>query len=156
MPKVDAEIFHIVPMGKKHMEEVLGIESISFPTPWNQRLFQNELENPNSRIFLLEINQGEKLTIAGHLCLWLVKDEVHILNLAVHPLYRRKGLALLLLSYALSYSSGKNILKAILEVRERNYPARCLYEKVGFHRIGVRSKYYQDTGEDALIMERDL
>jgi ribosomal-protein-alanine N-acetyltransferase len=154
--KNDLNQFRIESMGNEDLEEVLNIENSSFPTPWTRRLFEEELHNPNSRIFLLKKPKGEKYIINGYICLWLIRNEVHILKIAVHPFFRRKGFARKLLQFALDYSFRRNIDKAILEVREHNYPARFLYEKFGFYQIGIRAKYYEDTKEDALIMELNL
>ena len=143
-------------MGFDDLEQILEIENSSFLSPWSQRLFQEELENPLSRVFLLKRPGGEKLTVMGYICLWLVSDEAHILKIAVRPSARRKGVASMLLQFALDYSCRRNIVKAVLEVREHNHPARCFYSKCGFVLVGVRPRYYEDTKEDALILGRDL
>ena len=156
MTKIKPESFSIVPMESKHLSGVLEVESLSFSLPWSKELFLNELENPNSRIFLLQIQAENQVITAGHISVWLVADEVHILNLAIHPSFRRKGLGFLLLSHALSYSRERRMESASLEVRENNFPARLLYKKFGFHQVGVRPKYYQDTEENALILDLDL
>jgi len=150
--KIDPDCFRIEPIGFEDLEEVLGIENCSFPTPWNQRLFEEEINNPYSHIFLFKKAEGEKYSIIGYICLWRVKDEAHILKVAVHPFFRRKGVAQRLIQFTLEYLFQENIEKVILEVREHNHPARCLYDKFGFWQIGLRPHYYQDTGESALIM----
>jgi len=154
--KNDLNQFRIESMGKEDLGEVLKIENCSFPTPWTRRLFEEELHNPNSRIFLLKKSEGEKDIIYGYICLWLIRNEVHILKIAIHPSFRRQGLARKLLKFALDYSFRRKVDKAILEVREHNYPAHFLYKKFGFYQIGIRTKYYEDTKEDALIMELNL
>ena len=156
MKKCKRGAFYIASMGKEDLPAVLAVENLSFPSPWSGTLFLNELENPNSRIHLVQERREDCFTTAGHICFWLVTDEIHILNLAIHPSYRRNGLAQSLLIHTLTYSLKRKIEKAILEVREYNQPARSLYEKLGFQQIGIRLNYYQDTGENALVLERDL
>ncbi len=139
-------------MGFDDLEQILEIENSSFLSPWTQRYFEDELDNPCSRIFLLKSREGEKHTVIGYICLWLVKDAVHILKIAVRPSARREGVAFTLLQFALDYSYRRNIVKAVLEVREKNHPARCFYSKCGFLLLGVRPRYYEDTRENALIL----
>ena len=90
--------------------------------------------------------------IVGYLGLWKIIDEAHITNLAVHPDFRRKGVAKLLLFDALEQCYKEKIKYLTLEVRVSNEGAINLYENFGFKSLGVRKKYYQNNNEDALIM----
>lgn len=144
------------PVGFDDLEQILEIENSSFLSPWTRRLFEEELTNPRSRIFLLKSRENKKEAIMGYICLWLVSDEAQILKIAVRPAARRKGFASALLQFALDYSYRNNILKAFLEVREHNHPARCFYHKCGFSLLGVRPRYYEDTKEHAFILGLDL
>jgi len=143
-------------MGFNDLDQVLEIESSSFLSPWTRRLFEEELDNSCSRIFLLRTHEEKKRTVIGYICLWLVSDEAHILKIAVRSSARRKGFASALLQFALDYSYQRTIVKAFLEVREHNDPALCFYDKWGFSLLGVRPRYYEDTKEDALILGLDL
>jgi len=143
-------------MGFDDLEQVLEIENSSFLSPGTQRFFEEELDNPCGRIFLLKSREGAKHTVIAYICLWLVRDEAHILKIAVRSSARRKGFAFTLLQFALDYSCRSNIVKAVLEVRENNHPARCFYSKCGFLLLGVRPRYYEDTRENALILGLDL
>jgi [ribosomal protein S18]-alanine N-acetyltransferase len=156
MTKSNPESFSIVPMDAQHLPEVLEVETLSFSLPWSKELFLNELENPNSRIFLLQIPAGGQVITAGHISIWLVADELHILNIAIHPSFRRRGLGFLLLNHALAYARERRTVSALLEVRETNSAARSLYRKSGFYQVGVRPHYYQDTGESAILMDLAL
>jgi ribosomal-protein-alanine N-acetyltransferase len=94
---------------------------------------------------------GGETVIAGYLCRWLVADEVHILNVAVHPDRRRHGIGQLLMREALREARACAAEAVTLEVRRSNTGARRLYEGLGFEEVGVRRNYY-GRGEDALIM----
>jgi ribosomal-protein-alanine N-acetyltransferase len=98
-------------------------------------------------------NGGRKLI--GYVCWWLVADEIHILNLAVHPDYRRAGIGRALVQRVLDDAAAKRALSVSLEVRPENDGARALYRGFGFADHGVRKHYY-GRGEDAIIMTRML
>ena len=135
------------------LDEVGEIERVSFPTPWSKELFKRELSLPQARSF---VAVGPLDRIVGYLCFWIVADEVHILNLAVHPEYRRKGIATLLLAYGMDCSRKEGAREITLEVRRSNYKAIGLYRNFRFLPQGIRRGYYSDTGEDAVIMSRKL
>ena len=153
MAYLNSNYFHIELMGFENLEEVLKIERASFSSPWDRSIFISELKNPQSYIFLLKEIIGDTKIVKGYICLWAVDKQAHILNLAVDPSSRRRGFASSLLYFALDYSfKKKESGRAILEVREKNYPARFLYDKFDFSRIGIKPQYYQDTNENALIL----
>ena len=87
---------------------------------------------------------------------WLVADELHILNVAVHPDERRRGHAARLVRHILDEASRNKAHVVSLEVRVSNQAAADLYRKFGFREVGRRPKYYADNGEDALLMDREL
>ncbi|MGB7293667.1 MAG: ribosomal protein S18-alanine N-acetyltransferase [Thermodesulfobacteriota bacterium] len=134
------------------LDEIIAIEQVSFPTPWPRQVFDMELKSSRSYKRVSKMNG----TVVGYIIAWKIYDEVHILNLAVHPEHRRKGIGRGLLSDCLRYFSSKGIKSAILEVRVRNKNAIKLYQTAGFRSIGLRRKYYSDTGEDALVMKLDM
>lgn len=135
------------------LDLVLSIERVSFSTPWSRRAFLYELkENRAARCWAARV-AGE---LVGYLCLWEVGSELHITNLAVHPAWRRQGIARALLGAILEDARRRGLSVAFLEVRPTNREALSLYERFGFHVIGRRKGYYFDTGEDALVMEADL
>jgi ribosomal-protein-alanine N-acetyltransferase len=88
----------------------------------------------------------------GYLIFWVVADEMHILNLAVHPKHRRQGIARRLLAEGLTQARELGANLAWLEVRPSNTPARALYASFGFTEVGRRPQYYDDTSEDALLL----
>jgi|SRR3989339_287817 len=140
----------------KDIDEIMAIESNSFPSPWSNVLFCEEMANPLSRILVARtVDEGVK-SIVGYIVYWLVADELHLQRIAIRKDMRRRGFASHLLRAAIRSSSATKTQKATLEVRGSNLPALRLYGKFGFSVKGVRPRYYDDTGEDALIMWADL
>lgn len=134
------------------IDEIMKIESVSFPTPWPKSLFQREIEYPKAYIKVLK----EGSSVLGYIATWIIYDEVHILNIAIHPGHRRKGYGELLINDCINHFKNRHIRLILLEVRVNNIAAIKLYEKLGFKEVLVRKKYYSDTGEDAKIMILDL
>jgi ribosomal-protein-alanine N-acetyltransferase len=145
-------LFSIRRMGEKDLEEVLAIEGASYRVPWSRRAFETEIGARHA--FPLVLGQSNHPFVLGYVCSWLTLDECHILNIAIHPSFRRIGLASQLIDHLFETCKGRGIFRYFLEVRETNEVAISLYKKYGFKVCGVRRKYYADTGEDALIMQR--
>lgn len=128
---------------------IYEISTLSFPISWSITSIKAELNsNVNSRYVVAVEND----TIVGFAGLWVIVDEGHITNIAVHPDFRRKGIGVLLMNNLLSISKDENLIGLTLEVRNSNLSAQNLYKKFGFVVEGVRRNYYSDNGEDALIM----
>jgi ribosomal-protein-alanine N-acetyltransferase len=139
-------------MGKSHLEQVMEIERISFPTPWTEKMFLEELASPLSFHFVASRREGHRDLVLSYIIFWMFREEVHILNLATHPDFRRVGIAQSLLLFTIDFSYNSGGIVYLLEAREKNQPALNLYQKLGFSSCGVRKKYYADTGEDAVLM----
>lgn len=150
---VKEENITITDMKEGDLTEVLQIEEQSFSDPWSCNMFRAELSNPFSNVWLARDRSG---TLMGYICFWLIEDEAHILDLAVNPIYRGKGVGSLLLSVSLGFWDRKGIRVAYLEVRESNMTARQLYDKFGFKIMMRRTKYYRNPVEDAFIMGLEL
>lgn len=136
-------------MTLEDVPEVGFLERLSFATPWSEESFVSELlYNQLAFYFVLEY-KGRVIAYGG---LWTVAGEGHITNIAVHPACREKRMGRLLVENMLEAGSEKGCERFTLEVRPSNTAALRLYESLGFKSVGVRPKYYQDTGEDALIM----
>jgi ribosomal-protein-alanine N-acetyltransferase len=133
---------------QSHLGRILEIETLSFPTPWSAGGFIQEIRNPAARLWAATMN--EKL--AGFVCYWMLDFEVNLLNLAVHPEERGKGVGRFLLNHMVEEAASREVETAWLEVRVSNAAANRLYRKFGFEKAGVRRKYYADTGEDAIVM----
>ena len=138
------------------MREIIAIERDSFPSPWSENIFQNEMTNPIARMLVGRIDRLPGKPVAGYVVYWQVADEMHLHNIAVRKDQRRKRVACLLLREAIRASQSEGARRVTLEVRRSNLPAQNLYEKFGFSVKGVRPGYYSDTGEDALIFWADL
>jgi ribosomal-protein-alanine N-acetyltransferase len=144
------ESIEIRKMTRQDLDEVLQIEGLSFPTPWSRTLFERELSTPLARSFVAREAQGK--TILGYLCFWLVEEEAHILNLAVHPRHRNRGIGTLLLGHGVDYCRQDGVQVITQEVRRSNYKAMSLYRNFHFQPQGIRRRYYTDSGEDAVVM----
>ena len=129
---------------------VMETDRRSFPTPWSEEIWRQELTGPFGLYLVLE--EGDNLS--GHIGLKLISGEAHVVTLAVRPEWRRRGFARALIEAALGdpVSAGARYLH--LEVRPSNVAARVLYRSLGFDETGVRRRYYGD--EDALLMTLDL
>ena len=134
------------------LDAMVDIENVSFPSPWPKRIFEREIQAKNSYKRVVRF-QG---SVVAYIVTWTIYDEVHILNVAVHPDFRKIGLGEMLMRDCLSFSSEHGLKLAILEVRVSNNSAIKLYEKIGFKTLRIRKKYYSDTGEDAYVMMFEL
>ena len=139
-------------MQESDLDEILAIENASFPSPWSRWAFQSEVNSSHAHPFVL-VEAGSSLVV-GYVCSWIILDECHLLNLAVHPDFRRMGAASKMIDHLLRFCREKEVERYYLEVRMSNQQAITLYQKFGFHVCGVRRGYYSDTGEDAFIMLR--
>lgn len=146
--------------GAGDLPRITEIERISYATPWSLKSFERELTLPFSKIMVANLKPFEKTTggsdgIVGFLCRWLVADECHILNIAVHPEYRRRGVGFFLLNTTIAEAIAKQASCVTLEVRRANLAARQLYRKLKFEERRLRKHYY-GPGEDAIVMELQL
>ncbi len=144
----------ILPMTRDDLDEVVRIETASFRQPWSRRQFEIELKNPVSHQYIVRISINNRQRVAGYIIFWLIHGEAHILNIAIHPLFRKRGLARRLLEASLDIMKKKGIDEVYLEVRRSNEPAINLYTSFGFELIYIREMYYGD--EDALVMRLNL
>lgn len=137
------------PMRLSDVEDVQAIEKGCFSVPWSREAFEREImENKCARYIVLE-REGRVIAYAG---MWLVIDEAHVTNIAVHPGYRGLGYGERVTRALMRLAGELCMTWMTLEVRRSNLVAQSLYRKVGFVDVGVRKRYYEDTKEDALIM----
>ena len=141
---------HIRDATGRDLPRIMEIERLAFPAPWTLASFQRELTLPFSRIMVAI--PADSSSIAGFLCRWLIADECHILNIAVHPDSRRLGIGTVLIAEAVNEAKSTGAGVVTLEVRRSNLPARQLYRKFEFEERRLRRHYY-GPGEDAIIME---
>lgn len=135
-------------LGASDMAEVARLEALCFSLPWSEEQLQKALSEAHFIVYGLRL-QGELL---AYLSVFHLPGELEVLNVATHPKARRRGYARRLLELALSIARHLNLERAVLEVRQYNAPAQHLYAQLGFQQVGIRKKYYTDTGEDALVM----
>ena len=135
------------------LDAIEWIENLVYPTPWSRSMFAGELAKPSS------LSLGGYDPDSGRLVAYLVVsryvDAWHIMNLAVHPNWRRQGVASRLLDELFELTAGDSRRGYTLEVRVSNVTAIALYEHFGFETSGIRRGYYTDNREDALIMWKD-
>ena len=129
------------------------IERASYPTPWSRSMFAGELAKPSS--ICLGAVDGERDELVGYLIISRYVDAWHVMNIAVAPANRRKGIARALMERLFEVTARDARRGYTLEVRVSNDAAISLYEALGFHARGIRRGYYTDNREDALIMWRD-
>ena len=134
------------------LDAIEGIESVSYRTPWSRSMFTSELAKPSSLSLAAVDDDG---TLVGYLVLSKQVDAWHVMNVAVAPEHRRRGVASALLARLLEVTKGDAERGHTLEVRVSNLGAIALYERFGFQRRGLRRAYYTDNREDAVIMWRD-
>lgn len=145
--------YQLVNMTVEHIPGVLEIEQVSFPTPWSQQAFTYEIVSNNFAQYLVAVQQNKVIGYAG---MWIVMDEAHITNVAVHPRYRGSKVGQVLMLELMRQAINLGAVRMTLEVRPSNAAARQLYKRLGFQDKGLRKKYYTDTNEDAIIMWLDL
>lgn len=127
------------------------IDKLCFSVPWSEIAFYQELTINKSSLYLIAEQKGQ---IVGYIGTWIILDEAHITNVAVHPSFRRQGIAKILISALIKQASMRGARQQTLEVRVSNTPAIVLYQSMGFVISGTRKNYYSDNNEDALIMWR--
>jgi ribosomal-protein-alanine N-acetyltransferase len=142
-------------MQVEDLEAVLAIEQESFTTPWSRAMFLSELANARvAHLLVARVGEGQG-DVVGYLGYHVVVDEMHIVIVAVHPAWRRRGIARVLMCEAMERARQAACSKATLEVRVSNTGAQQLYYRLGFAPVGSRPRYYRRPTEDALILWRD-
>ena len=141
----------ITTMGQKHVSQVAELEKQCFSDPWSEKSVASELENPLS-LWLVAL-EGD--TVAGYVGSQTVMGETDMMNVAVSPAYRRRGIARELIQALLRELARQGSHRLTLEVRASNAPARALYESLGFAQVGRRPNYYRNPKEDALILGKE-
>jgi ribosomal-protein-alanine N-acetyltransferase len=136
------------------LDGVMAIEGVSFPTPWPRKLFEEEIAREFSDALVAVPVEGEG--ILGYAICWTVADESHLLNIAVRPDARGGGVGSALLRECIRRGARAGSDRIHLEVRAGNGPALRMYEREGFSFQGIRRGYYADTGEDAVLLSREI
>lgn len=137
-------------MNESHVQGVYELSSQCFRTPWSLDSISHEINNPLAHYIIAEDLYTN--TIIGFVGVWIIAGEGNITNIAVDPNYRKQGIASKLLEELFKICEKLECPEITLEVRVSNLPAQNLYTKHGFINEGTRKRYYEDTGEDAIIM----
>jgi ribosomal-protein-alanine N-acetyltransferase len=153
---------------ERDLDGILAVDAETFTNPWTREMYEWEARRSDvSRLFVVypsppglpmdaaESPDGSRdVQLIAYCAVWFIFDELHINNLAVHPHWRRRGVARRLLEHVLKEGRLAGAAQATLEVRRSNTPALTLYEGLGFSVGGVRADYYTEPSEDALILWR--
>lgn len=136
-------------MGQEHLDQVVAIENVSFPIPWKRDTFLFEILLNELADYIVALKDDQ---VVGYGGMWLILDEAHITNIAVHPVFRGRGIGKQILNGLIRRAAGRGVKQMTLEVRPSNLVACRLYREFGFVKKGVRKRYYQDNNEDAIVM----
>jgi ribosomal-protein-alanine acetyltransferase len=140
-------------MTVEDVDGVHAIEADTFARPWSRQSFFEEMtRNACARYLVAVLPDGQ---IAGFAGVWVVLDEGHITNIAVRKDCRGRGMGRALLESLMQYAANLGVVYMTLEVRAGNHKAQHIYKSHGFIQVGVRKKYYEDNGEDALFLVCD-
>ena len=139
-------------LGAADIREVMELESLCFAYHWTEEQFRLGLERGAYHILGLRLDKR----MVGYAAFYVIQGDMEIMNLAVHPDFRRQGYGAMLLDAVLRQSRAAGAHQGFLDVKESNVPAIDLYRKFGFKQIGVRKRYYPDTHEDALLFRCDI
>jgi ribosomal-protein-alanine N-acetyltransferase len=132
---------------------VMEIERDGFAHPWSRELIERELGHAWSQLLLAEEVGG---AVVGYIVFWLVHDEVHVLNVATAIEARRRGVGRALMEAAEEEGRRRGARLSTLEVRRSNVAAIALYRAIGYRQVGLRSNYYAEEHEDAIVMVKAL
>jgi ribosomal-protein-alanine N-acetyltransferase len=135
------------------LDQIMEIERLSFRSPWSRQVFAEEFERDFARIKIMRYDADAR--VVAFINYWIVHDEIHVLNVATHPDWRRQGLARRLMHHVIRAAQHNSARLITLEVRRPNTGAIALYEALGFAAVGVRPRYYENK-EDAIVMVLQL
>jgi ribosomal-protein-alanine N-acetyltransferase len=143
----------IEPMRLEDLDTVVALDAAVSNPAWSRGMFESELTTNQFAGFLVARPPGGG--VCGYIGYWIVFEELHLLNVAVHPEWRRKGVAARLVKTVFDTAIGRGVTRALLEVRASNVPAQQLYFRFGFYVIARREGYYTQPSEEAMIMACD-
>ena len=138
-------------MKAEHVPQVAALEKLCFSDPWSEMSIASELQNIWA-YWRIAVDEG---MVAGYIGSQSTIDETDVMNVAVHPDWRRQGIAENLITHLIQELKKRGSHALMLEVRASNTPAIALYEKLGFQQVGLRKNYYRNPKEDALILRKE-
>jgi len=143
--------FSLRSMEETDLVHVLEIEKLSFPNPWREMTFMGEMYNKPISFSFVIVHKSQR-KIIGYIIFWYIKNRAQINNIAIHPDFRRMGIAETVIRQTLDQVRVAGAEYVTLEVRPSNMAARFLYNKLGFDVLATKENYYNDPREDALVM----
>jgi ribosomal-protein-alanine N-acetyltransferase len=141
----------IIKLASEHSAAIAALEEICFSTPWSENAILHEVTNPIS-YWLVAVENGQVLGYVGSQYGY---GEADMMNLAVVPDFRKRGIGQLLVAELISHLDDLDVKSLTLEVRQSNAAAVSLYDKMGFQQVGLRPNYYQKPRESALILRKE-
>lgn len=148
-----SQTYPVTPARRSDLNQIMEIEHLSFSNPWPRQVFREEFDNELSFVKVLRDRDSDR--VIAFINYWLVHDEIHLLNIATHPDWRRRKLARRLIAHLLRVAKARRSRLITLEVRRSNHPAINLYDDLGFLPVGIRPRYYENN-EDAIVMMLNL
>ena len=148
LDSINTEQIEFREMAPEDADAVEIVEKACFAIPWSRESFWKEAQNENT-LYLLALD-GER--VIGYVGCWISYEEAQITNVAVAPAYRGRHVGTEMMAELIRRVKEKGVTALTLEVRPSNEPALALYRNYGFKEAGRRPRYYQDNGEDAIIM----
>ena len=139
----------IRPMTEMDLEKILPIEEACFTDPWTKQNFLDSLNEKTAHLLVIESEAGD---VAGYACLYQVLDEGEIVNVAIDPIHRQKGLGAKMVKELMNLGRKLGAERFFLEVRKGNAAGRALYTSLGFVECGIRKGFYDNPKEDAVLM----
>jgi len=136
----------------ENLPKVLEIEKELFSEPWSAKMFIEKIINHESYV----LRKSDEQEIIGYICGWKINNEFEITNLGIKKQFQRQGFGEILVKYIFKEMKKEDCKVFFLEVRENNFAAQKLYEKLGFKVIGIREGYYHNPKENAVVMRLRL
>ena len=141
----------ITEMNATHVPQVAELERLCFADPWSEKSIASELDN-RLAFWLVAIDEDR---VVGYVGSQTVLGETDMMNIAIHPDYRKRGVATMLIEDLILHLTQQGSHSLMLEVRSSNEPAKSLYSKMGFETVGIRRNYYRNPREDAMILRKE-
>ena len=138
-------------MTESHVPQIAELEKLCFNDPWSENSIASELDNRLS-CWLVALDDDK---VIGYVGSQTVLGETDMMNIAIHPDHRKRGIATELIERLIQALKERDSHSLMLEVRASNEPAKSLYTKLGFELVGVRKNYYRNPKEDALILRKE-
>ena len=141
-----------MPVTLYHLKEIIAIENYVFNKPWTKNQIKDDILSDTDSENWVYIMDGQ---VAGYIFGWIIHDEYHLHNIAVHPKYLRRSIGKKLIRHIILRLLDRDIKVILLEVSANNIPAKIFYQSLGFTEVGIRRDYYT-KGDDAVLYNLDL